>query len=128
MTIDIARCPHGKAPELTPVRRCPAAGQPIRSEPAAADPDWPTLLAYYRDAVLGEADDMPLLPVADGPYVCLPGAERLLTGTFDEDDCIPAPPEADTFLKRAEAEHLDIWTGWPAVVLPDSPRGRRSQQ
>lgn len=57
--IDIARRPHGKAPELTPVRRGPAAEQPIRSEPAAADPDWPTLLAYYRDAVQGEADDMP---------------------------------------------------------------------
>ncbi len=74
--IVIANRPRGSSPELTPVRRSLVAERPIRPESATLDPDWPTLLAYHRDAVQGEADDMPLLPVIGGPYVCLPGAER----------------------------------------------------
>lgn len=126
--IVIANRPHGRAPELTPVRRRLATERAIQSESAALKPDWPTLLAYHQDAVQDEADDMPLLPVTGGPYVCLPGAERLLTGMLDEHGCTPAPLEAATFLNDAEATGLEIWTGWPAVVLSGSPRELRSDQ
>jgi hypothetical protein len=129
----LASCPVGRAPRLTPLARRPPSQVPSdvqRPKAAIAGrsrPGWSELLAYYRECVLADAADTPLMPVhAHGTsYVCLTGSERLLSGELDEDDCTEVPPEAVELIETAAAQNADLWTGYPAVLV-NGPRGGRS--
>ncbi|TDD94633.1 caspase, EACC1-associated type [Actinomadura rubrisoli] len=129
--IIIAGCPLGPAPQLVPLTRGTAAApggaspQPTSQKAARSQPTWPDLLAYYRDCVLSDVTEPPLLRVdAHGSsYVCLDGAERLLSGDLDEDHCVPMPAQA-TALVDAVDKGAELWAGYPAVVLQGASRTR----
>ncbi|QYN40172.1 caspase family protein [Pseudonocardia sp. DSM 110487] len=122
--IIIASCPLGSAPILAPLSHRPAA----EPKPAAHSPDrqpsWAGLLDYYRDCLLADGTETPLMPVAarGTAYVCLGGSERLLSGEVDEDDCTALPAGAVPLVETAAAQDAELWAGYPAVVLT-GPRG-----
>ncbi|RLL65991.1 AAA domain-containing protein [Streptomyces sp. Z26] len=130
--IVIADSPLGSAPVLVPVSGRPAPPRTTGPAPAAtpksgdSQPTWTDLLDYYRDCVLSDDTETPLLEVrVDSPsYACLSGAERLLTGEVEDDGCVAVPPEADSLVQSATAQNAELWAGYPAVVLT-GPRGRR---
>ncbi|QXJ21584.1 caspase family protein [Actinomadura graeca] len=124
--IVIAGCPLGTAPQLAPLTRTTAPGvvadgrtprTPPNTSPRS-QPRWKDLLGYYRDCVLSDVSEPPLLSVTDHrSYVCLEGAERLLSGELDEDLCIPMPAKAAPLIKAVEEGGAELWAGYPAVVL-----------
>ncbi|MET9817542.1 caspase family protein [Streptomyces sp. NPDC006355] len=129
--IVIADCPFGAAPLLTPLTRrptlssAPQAQAPTRKS-ASSQPTWRQLLDYYRECVLSDETETPLMSVGDHDtsYVCLSGSERLLSGDVDDDGCIPVPTEAGTLIESAVEQEAELWAGYPAVVLT-GPRGGR---
>ena len=96
---------------------------------AAGSPSWPTLIEYYRQAVLAEKTETRLLDARPGAggYVCVPGPERLLSGSLDEEAGIPAPVEAAGLITAARSAHKDLVYGYPVVVLHQSGGERRPQ-
>ncbi|KAB2339666.1 caspase, EACC1-associated type [Actinomadura rudentiformis] len=129
--IVIATCPQGAAPQLAPLSRRPAVQRqgPGPSEPLKAPSGrvtWPDLLGYYRGCVMSDVAEPPLMSVTDhDSYVCLTGAERLLSGDLDDDHCVPAPPQATDLVQAAVAEEAELWAGYPVVVThPPSGTGR----
>jgi len=129
--IVIADCPLGAAPLLTPLTRQPLTSpeQPAQgaaSKSGRSQPRWPQLLDYYRECVLSDETETPLLPVGDREtsYVCLAGAERFLSGEVDDDGCVPVPAEADPLIESATEQEAELWAGYPAVVVT-GPRGGR---
>jgi hypothetical protein len=127
--IIIADTPLGRVPQLVPLARGPQVepGLPaaVRTPTTPqAGPTWTELLTYYRKSVLAQETKLPLLPVADhgNSYVCLTGSERFLSGDLDDDHCAAVPPEAAAFV-RALDQGMELWAGYPAVVLQDRPGG-----
>ena len=102
----------------------PRRHQHAPPEPAAGGraPAWPELLSYYRDAVRAAASWLPLLDLHSGQYICLPGRERVLAGDVDDDECVPLPG-ADLVPAALQSGDLQLWAGWPTVVV--LPGGRR---
>lgn len=99
-----------------------AAGEPKASQTGV--PSWPTLLDYYRQAVIAEqtgADLMDARPGAVG-YVCPGGSERLLSGAGGHLE-ISVPPEAGTMVWEATQAKKDLVYGYPLIVLHRSPSG-----
>ena len=84
-----------------------------------APPSWPELIEYYRQAVINEKTGARLLDARPGAggYVCLPGPERLLSGSLDADAGIPVPAEATELARAAREAQKDLVYGYPAVVL-----------
>ena len=122
--IVIADSPFGRAPILDPLssRPRPAAGesaQPHAAKSAPAQPSWTSLLDYYRECVLAESADTPLMDVSrqGTSYVCLDGAERFVSGDVDDDGCVALPKEAAPLVDSAAEEDAELWAGYPAVVL-----------
>jgi AAA domain/Caspase domain len=131
--IRIASCPQGPARQLLPYVRRPAAPgstaaqHPPPGTPAKnARPTWPALLDYYRECVLSENADTPLMAVGDegGSYVCLTGSERHLSGDVDDDNGTAVPPEAAALIRKAAEDDAELWAGYPAVVLNGPRHGR----
>ncbi|MEU6381491.1 AAA domain-containing protein [Streptomyces sp. NPDC046909] len=129
--IVLADCPLGAAPLLVPLTRRPVSspGQAEQTSPrksAQSQPSWPRLLDYYRECVLSDETDTPLMSVGDrdSSYVCLSGSERLLSGDVDDDGCIPVPAEASPLIESATEQEAELWAGYPAVVVT-GPRGGR---
>ncbi len=133
--IIIADSPFGRAPILDPLSSRP---QPIAGEAAQArvaksvpsQPGWANLLDYYRECVLAESAETPLMDVSrqDASYVCLAGAERLISGDVDDDGCITLPDEAAPLVDSAAEEDAELWAGYPAVVLTGPRTGRPWRQ
>lgn len=120
--IRIASRPRGPVPQAaSPSQRPPRR---VVSQPIAPDPDWPALLGYFRDAVQAGMAAFELMPVSSGPFACLPGPERLLTADLDADGCIPVPTNATSLIATAEEQKLELWAGWPAVILTEQRRRR----
>lgn len=120
--IQIASRPRGPVPPTatSSTQTAPSTGRP---PPVAPDPQWPALLGYFRDAVQAGMAAFELLTVSGGPFACLPGPERLLTADLDADDCLPVPTDAASLVTTAVENRLQLWAGWPAVILTE--RGRR---
>ena len=106
--------------------RARQAGSP---EPASASqhpqtapggpPSWPALIEYYRQAVIAEKAGTRLLDARPGVggYVCMPGRERLLSGSLDDRADIPVPAEAAKLVQAAREAKKDLVYGYPVVVL-----------
>lgn len=127
--IVIADSPHGRAPQLVPLTRGPQTEPGLPAEmqtpkTSRSRPTWTDLLTYYRKCVLAEETKLPLLSVADhgNSYVCLTGSERFLSGDLDDDHCAAMPPEAAAFVQALD-QGMDLWAGYPAVVLHDRGGG-----
>lgn len=121
--IIIAACPLGSAPVLPPVNpRSAAQLKPATS--AVKQPSWTDLLDYYRECLLADGTETPLMDVASHgtSYACLGGVERLLCGEVDEDGCTALPAEAGPLVEAMAGRDAELWAGYPAVVLT-GPRG-----
>ncbi|MFI9384883.1 AAA domain-containing protein [Kutzneria sp. NPDC052558] len=122
--IYIAHSFRGPLPRTSAI----AVPAPTSSAPAPETMGtWPKLLEYYRRCIGAEATSLQLMGVTETgeSYVCLDGEERLLSGNVDEDGSMPVPPEAAELVERAIEEESDLWCGYPAVVVTESPDGRR---
>ncbi|MFI9626991.1 AAA domain-containing protein [Streptomyces sp. NPDC052042] len=133
--IIIADSPFGRAPVLDPLSSRPrtAAGEatpPRAAKSAHAQPIWANLLNYYRECVLAESAETPLMDVSrqDTSYVCLDGAERFISGDVDDDGCVALPREAAPLVDSAAGEDAELWAGYPAVVLTGPRTGRPWRQ
>ncbi|MEU9338731.1 AAA domain-containing protein [Streptomyces sp. NPDC048290] len=133
--IVIADSPFGRAPILDPLSSRPraAAGeaaQPHATKSAHAQPAWANLLDYYRECVLAESAETPLMEVSHQgtSYVCLEGTERFISGDVDDDGCIALPEEAALLVDSAAEEDAELWAGYPAVVLTGPRSGRPWRQ
>ncbi|MCB5911067.1 caspase, EACC1-associated type [Streptomyces pinistramenti] len=122
--IVIADSPFGRAPALEPLspRPLPSAEEPPRphaAKSAHTQPTWAGLLDYYRECVLAEGAETPLMEVGhqNTSYVCLDGAERFISGDVDDDGCTALPEEAASLVDAAAEEDAELWAGYPAVVL-----------
>ncbi|MFE9402250.1 AAA domain-containing protein [Streptomyces sp. NPDC006530] len=122
--IVIADSPFGRAPTLDPLRPRPRPGaeEPPRPHPAKsapAQPTWTALLDYYRECVMAEDAETPLMEVGhqNTSYVCLEGSERFISGDVDDDGCTALPEEAAALVDAAAEEDAELWAGYPAVVL-----------
>ncbi|MBF8192488.1 caspase family protein [Nonomuraea sp. K274] len=128
--IVLARCPQGPSPTLKPLapRQPAAASHPMLAEAPAERPGWNRLLAYYRMCVQADKPEMPLMTVADRgtAYLCLTGAERLLSGDLDDDGATAITPEIQKFLDDADGTESELWAGYPAVVLTSARQGQAS--
>ncbi|MEQ4725823.1 AAA domain-containing protein [Nonomuraea sp. B19D2] len=129
--IIIASCPLGSAPRLAPLSRRPVdqPADPVQSQAhkaAPSQPTWNDLLGYYKECILSDDTETPLMSVGDHnkSYVCLSGSERFLTGDVDEDGCAALPTEAASLIDLATEQNAELWAGYPAVVL-NGPRGAR---
>ncbi|WP_307814830.1 caspase family protein [Streptomyces sp. DSM 110735] len=122
--IVIADSPFGRAPVLEPLRPRPRPGaeeppQPHAAKSAPTQPAWSALLDYYRECVMAEGAETPLMEVGhqNTSYVCLDGAERFISGDVDDDGCTALPEEAVSLVDSAAEEDAELWAGYPAVVL-----------
>ncbi|MGW1836720.1 caspase, EACC1-associated type [Streptomyces sp. NPDC002067] len=122
--IVIADSPFGQAPTLDALRTRPrpSAEEPPRphaAKSAHTQPAWAGLLDYYRECVLAEGSETPLMEVGhqNRSYVCLDGAERFISGDVDDDGCTALPEEAASLVDVAAEEDAELWAGYPAVVL-----------
>ncbi|MFD9427774.1 MULTISPECIES: AAA domain-containing protein [unclassified Streptomyces] len=122
--IVMADSPFGRAPILDPLSSRPraAAGEaapPHAAKSAHAQPTWTNLLDYYRECVLAESAETPLMDVSrqGTSYVCLDGAERFISGDVDDDGCLALPKEAGPLVDSAAEEDAELWAGYPAVLL-----------
>ncbi|MFE0640089.1 AAA domain-containing protein [Streptomyces sp. NPDC058877] len=129
--IVIADSPFGRAPTLDPLSPRPRPGaeqppQPHATKSPHAPPAWAGLLDYYRECVLAESAETPLMEVGhqNTSYVCLDGAERFISGDVDDDGCTALPEEADALVDSAAEEDAELWAGYPAVVLTGPRSGR----
>ncbi|GHE13635.1 caspase, EACC1-associated type [Streptomyces alanosinicus] len=129
--IVLADCPFGSAPILLPLSGRPAPRPtdpaPVRAvKSGRSQPTWTDLLDYYRECVLSDETETPLLDVRDDSlsYVCLSGAERFLTGEVDDDGCVALPAEAASLVESATEQEAELWAGYPAVVVT-GPRAER---
>ncbi|WP_109003336.1 caspase, EACC1-associated type [Streptomyces rishiriensis] len=129
--IVIADSPFGRAPILDPLspRPRPGAEEPAQShtpKSAHTQPTWAGLLDYYRECVLAEGAETPLMEVGhqNTSYVCLDGAERFISGDVDDDGCTALPEEAASLVDSAAEEDAELWAGYPAVVLTGPRSGR----
>lgn len=129
--IVIADSPFGRAPILDPLipRPRPDAEeppQPHAAKSARTQPAWAGLLDYYRECVLAEGAETPLMEVGhqNTSYVCLDGAERFISGDVDDDGCTALPEEAASLVDSAAEEDAELWAGYPAVVLTGPRSGR----
>ncbi|WP_328634219.1 caspase, EACC1-associated type [Streptomyces sp. NBC_00356] len=133
--IVIADSPFGRAPILDPLssRPRPVAGEAAQShvaKSAHSQPSWANLLDYYRECVLAESAETPLMDVSrqDASYVCLAGAERFISGDVDDDGCVAIPEEAVPLVDSAAEEDTELWAGYPAVVLTGPRTGHPWRQ
>ncbi|MFC9746693.1 caspase, EACC1-associated type [Streptomyces niveus] len=133
--IIIADSPFGRAPVLNPLSSRPQSiagetAQPRVGKSVHAQPSWANLLDYYRECVLAESAETPLMDVSrqDASYVCLAGAERLISGDVDDDGCVTLPAEAAPLVDSAAEEDAELWAGYPAVVLTGPRTGRPWRQ
>ncbi|WP_381795517.1 AAA domain-containing protein [Streptomyces niveus] len=133
--IVIADSPFGRAPILDPLspRPSPGAGEPQQphvAKSAHGQPAWTGLLDYYRECVLAESAETPLMEVGhqNTSYVCLDGAERFISGDVDDDGCVALPGEAAPLVDSAAEEDAELWAGYPAVVLTGPRSGRPWRQ
>ncbi|MFB7915265.1 AAA domain-containing protein [Streptomyces sp. NPDC056061] len=133
--IVIADSPFGRAPVLDPLspRPRPGAGEPAQpraTKSAHAQPAWANVLDYYRECVLAESAETPLMEVShqDTSYVCLGGAEKFISGDVDDDGCVALPEEAAPLVDSAAEEDAELWAGYPAVVLTGPRTGRPWRQ
>ncbi|MEU5432996.1 AAA domain-containing protein [Streptomyces sp. NPDC020719] len=133
--IVIADSPFGRPPILDPLSSRPRPGvgepaQPSAAKSAHAQPTWANLLDYYRECVLAESAETPLMDVSDQDtsYVCLDGAERFISGDVDDDGCVALPEEAAPLVDSAAEEDAELWAGYPAVVLTGPRTGRPWRQ
>ncbi|MEU1656122.1 AAA domain-containing protein [Streptomyces griseofuscus] len=129
--IVIADSPFGRAPILDPLIPRPRPGaeeppQPHAAKSAPTQPTWSGLLDYYRECVLAEGAETPLMEVGhqNTSYVCLDGAERFISGDVDDDGCTALPQEAASLVGSATEEDAELWAGYPAVVLTGPRSGR----
>ncbi|MGW8376486.1 AAA domain-containing protein [Streptomyces sp. ODS28] len=129
--IVLADCPLGSAPTLVPLsgRPAPRPGDPAPSgapKSPGKEPTWGNLLEYYRECVLSDDTDTPLMDVDErnASYVCLSGAEHFLSGDVDEDGCVALPSEADSLVESGAAQEAELWAGYPAVVVTGPRNGR----
>jgi hypothetical protein len=120
--IRIASRPRGPVPPTATLS--PRSQRRVVSPSVAPDPDWPALLGYFRDVVQAGMADFKLMPVSGGRFACLPGPERLLTADLDADGCIPVPTDTASLVTTAVEKRLDLWAGWPAVLLSEQRRRR----
>lgn len=127
--IVLARCPQGPSPKLRPLAPRPATASraTLAAEPTER-PDWSRLLAYYRMCVQADKPEMPLMTVADHgtAYLCLTGAEHLLSGDLEDDSTTPITPEIQKFIDGADGSDAELWAGYPAVVLTSEEAGKAS--
>ncbi|WP_406348235.1 AAA domain-containing protein [Streptomyces sp. NBC_00144] len=133
--IIIADSPFGRAPILDPLssRTRPVAGEAAHSRVAKSahtQPSWANLLDYYRECILAESAETPLMDVSrqDASYVCLADAERFISGDVDDDGCVSLPEEAAPLVDSAAEEDAELWAGYPAVVLTGPRTGRPWRQ
>ena len=119
--IRIASRPRGSVPPAAPRSQRPQ--RCVVSQPVVPDPDWPALLGYFREVVQAGMAAFELMSVSSGPFACLPGPERLLTTDLDADGCIPVPTNAASLVATAEEQKLELWAGWPAVILTQPRSG-----
>ncbi|MEU9057942.1 AAA domain-containing protein [Streptomyces sp. NPDC048430] len=133
--IVIADSPFGRAPILDPLSPRPRPGaeepqQPHAAKSAHGQPAWAGLLDYYRECVLAESAETPLMEVGhhNASYVCLDGAERFISGDVDDDGCVALPEEAASLVDTAAEEDAELWAGYPAVVLTGPRSGRPWRQ
>ncbi|WP_097868185.1 caspase, EACC1-associated type [Streptomyces sp. rh34] len=133
--IVIADSPFGRAPVLDPLSSRPRAvvgeaAEPRTTKSADTQPTWTNLLDYYRECVLAESAETPLMEVSrrDTSYVCLDGAERFISGDVDDDGCVALPKEAAPLVESAAEEDAELWAGYPAVVLTGPRTGRPWRQ
>lgn len=122
--IVIADSPFGRAPILAPLSSWPRAVAGEAAPPNSAksphtQPTWANLLDYYRECVLAESAETPLMDVSPRgtSYVCLDGAERFISGDVDDDGCVALPEEAGPLVNAAAEEDAELWAGYPAVLL-----------
>lgn len=122
--IVIADSPFGRSPILDPLSPRPRAAAEEAAPPHAvksahAQPTWTNLLDYYRECVLAESGETPLMDVRrqGTSYVCLDGAERFISGDVDDDGCVALPEEAGPLVDSAAEDDAEIWAGYPAVLL-----------
>jgi hypothetical protein len=120
--IRIASRPRGPVPPTD--TRTQRVQPQVVHPPVARDSGWPALLGYFRDAVQAGMAAFELMPVSGGPFSCLPGPERLLTADLDVDGCIPVPADATSLVTTAVEKRLQLWAGWPAVILTEQRRRR----
>lgn len=129
--IVIASRPHGTTiPMLAPLSRQSTINSPAEaSAPAGTQsqktaPSWRQLIDYYRECVLSDEVESPLMSVTDhgDSYICMTGQERLLSGDLDEFDSIPLPEDAAEFVDETLQQDSELWAGYPAIVLI-GPRG-----
>ncbi|MFD4023100.1 AAA domain-containing protein [Streptomyces sp. NPDC058576] len=133
--IVVADSPFGRAPILDPLSSRPRAvageaAPPHAVKSAHAEPTWTNLLDYYRECVLAESAETPLMDVSrqGTSYVCLDGAERFISGEVDDDGCVALPKEAASLVDSAAEEDAELWAGYPAVVLTGPRTGRPWRQ
>ncbi|MER7410777.1 caspase, EACC1-associated type [Streptomyces cacaoi] len=133
--IVIADSPFGQAPILDPLRSRPRtatgeAPQPRAAKAAHVQPSWTNLLDYYRECILAESAETPLMDVdhQDASYVCLDDAEKFISGDVDDDGCVALPDEAAPLVDSAAEEDAELWAGYPAVVLTGPRTGRPWRQ
>ncbi|MFR9724380.1 caspase, EACC1-associated type [Streptomyces sp. MS19] len=133
--IVIADSPFGRAPVLDPLSSRPreaagGAAPPHAAKSAHAHPTWIDLLDYYRECVLAESAETPLMDVSrqGRSYVCLDGAERFISGDVDDDGCVALPKEAGPLVESAAEEDAELWAGYPAVLLTGPRTGRPWRQ
>jgi len=125
--IIIARVAAGAArlqavPARLPRERMPAASAEASgtaSVPASGGQQEARLLGYYRECLLAESTDAPLLHASEhgGSFICLPGRERILSGGADSDDRIALSGEAAAWAAQAAESDDELWAGYPAVLL-----------
>lgn len=114
-------------PPLDPVAAPPS--EEAKTEKRTAAPDsgttWPALVDYYRRCLRDGEAAMPLMGVdqSDERYVCLTGSERLLSGDLDESGTLAVPDEAEAFVEQVVDDGDELWYGYPAVVLRQTPDG-----
>ncbi|MFJ7996580.1 hypothetical protein ACIQ7D_05370 [Streptomyces sp. NPDC096310] len=145
--IVLADSPFGRAPILDPLSSRPraAAGEaapPHAAKSAHAQPTWTSLLDYYRECVLAESAETPLMDVSrqGTSYVCLDGAERFISGDVDDNGCVALPKEAAPLVDSAARLSSGAGTGYgpsgwrstisptgvtPPSTRPNSPRAAR---
>ncbi|WP_433334569.1 caspase, EACC1-associated type [Spirillospora sp. CA-294931] len=129
--IIIASCPLGAAPRLVPLTRSTPAAHTSTAPPAApkaalSQPTWSDLLKYYRECVMSDVAEPPLMAVEDrgASYVCVPGSEPFLSGDAGPDQGVPLPPGGAELVQAAVESEAELWAGYPAVVV-HGPAGTR---
>ncbi|MEV5411276.1 AAA domain-containing protein [Thermopolyspora sp. NPDC052614] len=135
--IILADCPQGRPPVLAPITKAAksAATAPatsVTAKAAATTPSWERLLDYYRQCVLSDGADLPLLKVRDEgtTYACVTGSERFLSGDLDENGCAEVPPGAAALVAKAAKEGAELWAGYPVVLFtpPNELQARTTPQ